>query len=158
MRSRVRAKFSAGSGEQRDWISPSVTAGEGVSLVFLVFKFPKGGGRAARLDGRGRLGYHNGFTLFLANVGRPGLSEEFAHEFAEGLIGRPIALVINVILQIVEQFVRVGVAFGKVPRQGAMQNLIEPGVNFGVDLAEVGNGRDMMRSRDSSALWPLKIL
>ena len=72
MRSRVRAKFSSGSGEQRDWISPSVTAGDVWAWVFSSSSFHRRrAGRPLAAARRGRLGDHNGFALVLAGGGRP---------------------------------------------------------------------------------------
>ena len=60
---------------------------------------------------------------------RNGVVEEFADELAQGLVRRPVALVINVMLKIVEQLIRVRIAFVKVAGERAMQDFIKALVN-----------------------------
>ena len=56
---------------------------------------------------------------------RRGLAEKFADELAEGFVGRAVTLMVDVMLQIVEQFIGGGVAFVKVAREGAVEDFVE---------------------------------
>ncbi len=68
---------------------------------------------------------------------RCGLPEEVADVFAQRLIRRPVAGVVDVVFEIVEQFVRRGVALRQVPRQGPLQDAVQAVVHPVVQRAEI---------------------
>src|SRR5438093_6581729 len=72
-----------------------------------------------------------------AGGGGRGLAEEIADESAEGFIGGPIAGVIDVMLQLVEQFVGVRETTVDLPGQRAVQNVVEPVIDAPVQPPEI---------------------
>src|SRR4029077_5033391 len=67
---------------------------------------------------------HNRAALFgLYNLS---LAEQFADVFAHRLVGRAVAGMINVMLQIIEQLVGSRIALVQVAGQSALKNFVEP--------------------------------
>src|SRR3974390_3104821 len=52
------------------------------------------------------------------------LTEEFAHEFAEGLVGWTVAGMVDIMLQVIEQLIGGSIAFIEVSRECAMDDLV----------------------------------
>ena len=66
--------------------------------------------------------------------------ERFPHEFSEGFVGGSVSGVIDVILQVVEQFVSGGIAHADIVGERPLEDLVEPLIDPGVELAKVGDG------------------
>src|SRR5439155_248963 len=78
-----------------------------------------------------------GTAAHFGGGGRGGLAEEVADESAEGFIGGPVAGVIDVVFQLVEQFVRVRESIVDLPCQRVVQNVVEPFIDAWVEPAEI---------------------
>ena len=71
--------------------------------------------------------------------GRNILPEKVADEFAERLVGRAIAGVVDVVFEVGHQFVGGRVTLGQIAREAFLEDVVELAVNARVKPAEIGN-------------------
>src|ERR1700691_3292442 len=74
------------------------------------------------------------------------LAEQFTDEFAERLVGRAVAAVVNVVLKVIHQQIGGSVTACGVAGEAVMQDVVELVVNARVERSKIGNrlGHDAM--------------